>query len=143
MTKAPGLLDQRLRFYEYRNAGSDGFVRPVYDFLYERWGRVDVRDDQQTVPSAPQAHLEYRASVIGTVADYVVVPPAGIIKHDGILYWVRGWYEVRLLRCNQITLEAINPTEYATFILREGSSVLDGVHLVDRSYSGGFSKGFQ
>lgn len=143
MTKAPGLLDQRLRFYAYRNSGSDGFVRPVYDFTVERWGRVDVTADNQTVPMAPQAHVEYRETTVATVADYVAVPRNGILKHDGVLYWVRGVYEVRQLRCQRVTLEAIDPTAYATFTLREGNSTLDGVHLVDRSYSDGFSRGFQ
>lgn len=131
MYLAPGTLDQRLRFYARTEAGADGFIRPVYVFSVERWGRVDVTSEQAQVPLSPQAHVEHRAAVVATIADGITVDPNGLVKVGTALYFVRGVVRIRQLRCQRITLEAIDPTAYATFVLVEGQSVLDGLHLVD------------
>lgn len=130
---ATGRLEQRLRFYARTENGADGLTRPVYVFSVERWGRVDVMADQETVPLAPQAHAEYRATAIATVMDYVAIPAFGLVKHDGLLYWIRGIVPIRQLRQKNVMLELIDPTQYATFVLTEPESVTDGVHLVDPS----------
>jgi hypothetical protein len=133
MYLAPGTLDQRLRFYRRRDAGADGFSRPVYEFTLERWGRVDAVSDRATVPLAPQAHVEHRTDAVATIAEGIAVDPNGLVKLGADLYFVRGVVRIRQLRCQRITLEAIDPTAYAMFQLHEGADVLDGLHLVDPS----------
>lgn len=146
MYVAPGTLNQRLRFYRKTDAGADGFTRPVYVYTGEFWGRIDATSDNQTVPLSPQSHVESRTSATATVADYVSIDPYGILRVDnaGPLYFVRGIVLVRQLRCQRITLEAIDPTASATFSVYEDEDVLDGVHLVapTNAFSVGFSEGF-
>lgn len=146
MYVAPGTLDQRLRFYTKTDAGADGFARPVYVYTGEFWGRIDATADNQTVPLSPQAHVESRTTATATVADYVSVDPLGIVRVDNRdpLYFVRGVVLVRQLRCQRISLEAIDPTAFATFSVYENEDVLDGVHLVapTNAFSVGFSEGF-
>lgn len=127
----PGLLDRRLTFYERQDGGADGFQRPVYVKTGEYWGRIDDTADQQTIPLSPQAHVESRTAAVATVADYVEVSKFGVVRIDaGPLYYVRGVFVQRALRCQRITLEAIDPTQVATFALYEGLEVQDGTHLV-------------
>ena len=127
----PGLLDRRLTFYERQDGGADGFQRPVYVKTGEYWGRIDDTADQQTIPLAPQAHIESRTTAVATVADYVVVSKFGLIRIDtGPLYYVRGVFLQRALRCQRVALEAIDPNESATFAVFEDVEVLDGTHLV-------------
>ena len=127
----PGLLDRRLTFYERQDGGADGFQRPVYVKTGEYWGRIDDTADQQTIPLSPQAHVESRTTAVATVADYVDVSKFGVVQIDaGPLYYVRGVFLQRALRCQRITLEAIDPNESATFAVYEDVEVLDGTHLV-------------
>jgi hypothetical protein len=144
MYVAPGTLDQRLRFYRRDEAGADGFSRPVYQFTSERWGRVDAVSDRATVPLAPQAHVEHRTDAVATIAEDVIVDPNGVVIVNAALYFVRGVVRIRQLRCQRVTLEAIDPTSYATFELFEDEDVLDGLHLVVPAvaFSSGFSSGF-
>ena len=128
----PGLLDRRLSFYERQDAGADGFQRPVYVKTGTYWGRIDDTADQQTVPLAPQAHIESRTTAAATVADYVPVPKFGVVRiGEGTLYYIRGVYQQRAIRCNRIALEAIDPTDLATFDIYEDVEVTDGTHLVN------------
>lgn len=128
----PGLLDRRLAFYERQDAGADGFQRPVYVKTGTYWGRIDDTADQQTVPLAPQAHIESRTTAAATVADYVPVPKFGVVRiGEGALYYIRGVYQQRAIRCNRIALEAIDPTDLATFDIYEDVEVTDGTHLVN------------
>jgi len=150
-------MDQRVRLYRRVEAGADGFARPVYVFTAEYWGRIDDTADSQTVPLSPQAHVESRTTATATMADYVDVPRFGLMRigtvangqghrhghgggHGGWpvddtlaspLYFVRGVHVVRQLRCVRVALEAITPTEFASFTLYEDEDVLDGVHLVE------------
>jgi len=131
MTVMPGLLDRRLSFYERQDGGADGFQRPVYVKTGDFWGRIDDTADQQTVPMAPQAHMESRTTATATVADYVDVSKFGIVRiGDGPLYYVRGVFVQRAIRCQKIALEAVDPTQCATFVLYENVEVFDGTHLV-------------
>lgn len=132
MYVAPGLLDRRLRFYQRAENGADGFARPVYIFGVERWGRVDRISARQQVAFSPQAHVEIRADAVAMVADGVTVDSFGIVKDtlDDTVYFVRGVVPSRQLRVQVVSLEAIDPTAYATFELWEGDETLDGVHLV-------------
>jgi hypothetical protein len=131
MTVMPGLLDRRISIYERQDAGADGFQRPVYVKTLERWGRIDDTADSQTVPLAPQAHMESRTTAMATLADYVEVPKFGLLReNDGPLYYVRGTFVQRALRCQKVTLEAIDPTQAASFAVFEDVEVLDGTHLI-------------
>lgn len=132
---APGTVDQRLRFYRRTDAGADGMLRPVYVFTAERWGRVDDTAQRATVPLAPQSHVEHRTDAVATIASDIVVDQNGLVKWGDTIYFVRGVITIRQLRCQRLTLEAIDPTAYATFELYEGEDVLDGLHLLDEVVS--------
>ena len=134
MTLMPGLLDRRLTFWERTEGGADGFSRPVYVKVGEFWGRLDMTADAEQIPLNPQAHIESQTQATATVADYVNVPKFGIVRDgNGPLYFTRGVVLLRALRCQRITLEAIDPTEYGTFTLFEDVDVRDGYHLVTES----------
>lgn len=139
MTLTPGLLDQRLTFYARQDNGADGFIRPVYVRTGTYWGRLDETADAQTIPAAPAAHMELRASAVATVMDGVPVPDYGVVRvgtgadvdtGTGPLYYVRGVVRKRIQRCQKITLEAVDPTALGTFDVFEPVEVLDGTHLV-------------
>lgn len=131
MTVAPGLLNQRVTFYARQDGGADGFARPVYVKTGTYWGRLDDTADAVTIPGAPSAHMESRTSAVATVMDSVPVPTYGIARiGDGPLYYIRGVYLKRVLRCQKLTLEAVDPTAVATFDVFEGVEVQDGTHLV-------------
>jgi len=127
----PGLLDRRLTFYARHDNGADGFQRPVYVKTGEYWGRLDETADAQEIPLDPQSHVENRTAGTATVADYVAVPVNGIVREgSGVPYFIRGVITLRQLRCQRITLEAIDPTEYGTYTTFEDVEVLDGLHLL-------------
>lgn len=132
MTLTPGLLDQRLRFFARTENGADGFARPVYSFTGEYWGRIDATADNQTIAQSPQAHMDTRTTLTATVAEYVPIDPFGLVKILGgdALFFVRGVVRIRHLRSVRVSLDAIDPTEFATFELYEGEDTLDGYHLV-------------
>ena len=146
MYVAPGLLDQRLRCYTRTDAGADGFTRPVYVYAGEFWGRIDATADRAQVPLSPQAHVEQRTDAVAFVAQDVPVDAFGILRVDNLppLYFVRGIVQIRAVRLQRVSLEAIDPTAYADFTLFEDADVLDGVHLVSptNAFSTGFSEGF-
>lgn len=132
MTVAPGLLDRRVTLYARQDNGADGFIRSVYVKTGTWWGRIDDTSDTQTIPGAPMAHVESRTNAVATVSDAVPVPKFGIARiDDGPLYFVRGVFLKRALRCQKLTLEAVDPTASATFEVYESVDVLDGVHLVE------------
>jgi hypothetical protein len=131
MYLAPGTADQRLRFYRRVDAGADGFIRPVYQFVVERWGRVDDLSERAQVPLSPQAHVEHRTDAVATIAEGIPVDLNGLVKWQDTLYFVRGTITIRQLRCQRLNLEAVNPTAYATFDLIENANVLDGLNLQD------------
>ena len=134
MTVTPGLLDRRLTLWERREGGADGFSRPVYVRIGEYWGRLDEIADDEQIPLSPQGHIESQTRATATVADYVVVPKFGIVREgNGPLYFTRGTILLRALRCQRITLEAIDPTEFSTFAMFEDVDVRDGYHLVTDS----------
>lgn len=146
MYVAPGLLDQRLAFYSRSDDGADGFQRTVYTRTGIYWGRVDATVNTLTVSGAPQSHTDNRTTLSATVADYVAVDPAGLLREVGgsTLYFVRGVYAVRNLRCQQITLEAVDPSAYGEFVLYDPADVSDGVHLLDpaSAFTTGFDEGY-
>ena len=146
MYVAPGLLDQRLTFYQRQDAGDDGFIRPVYVQTGVYWGRLDTTSDQQIIGTSPQAHIDSRSNCIATVATYVEVDPFGVVmvEDDGSLYHVRGVYKARQTQAQQISLEKLLPEEATAFIGYEPAEVLDGYHYgktVD-GFSTGFDPGF-
>jgi hypothetical protein len=135
MTLAPGLLNQRLTFYTREDGGADGFQRPVYVRTGEYWGRLDATADAFTIPPSPAAHLEMQTTAVATVMDSVPVPTFGLVRigeagGSGPLYFLRGTVLKRQLRCQQLTLDAVDPTQAASFTVYEGVEVQDGVHLV-------------
>lgn len=143
---APGLLDQRISFYQRQEAGADGFIRPVYVRTGVYWGRLDIIADQQNVAGSPQAHIDSRASAIATVGNYVSVDKFGVVRVEGddALYHVRGVYPVRQLQAQQITLDQLTPEESAAFVGYEPVEVLDGYHygVAQNGFSTGFDTGF-
>lgn len=146
MYVAPGLLDQRLTFYERQEAGGDGFARPVYVKTGVYWGRLDVQSNQQIVGSSPQTQMDVRANCVATVATDVVVDPYGIVRveNEDALYHIRGVYKVRQTQAQQLNLERITPEQAAVFVAYEPIEVLDGYHYgtaVD-GFSSGFDNGF-
>ncbi len=59
------------------------------------------------------------------------MPKFGALREgDGPLYMIRGVYLQRALRCQRLTLELVDPTEYATFEIYEAVEVKDGYHLL-------------
>lgn len=143
---APGLLDQRLGFYTRSNDGADGFVRPVYTKIGTYWGRLDLTANTFTVAGAPQSHTDSRTAAMATVSADIDVDPFGLVKLDGgtVLYFIRGVYEVRQVRCKQLTLEEVDPTTYAEFIGSDPDAVADGVHLIlpASAFTTGFDEGY-
>lgn len=143
---APGLLDQRLGFYSRSNDGAYGFQRPLYTKLGVYWGRLDTTANAFTVAGAPEAHTDSRTTAVATVSDDIAVDPFGVIKEEGgtVLYFIRGVYEVRQMRCKQITLEEVDPTAYAEFIANDPDAVADGVHLLvaGSAFTLGFDEGY-
>lgn len=129
----PGLMDQRVRLYEQRDGGADGFTRPVYVCTGEWWGRLDAITETEVVPSAPQSHSAYRMGAVATVADYVPIPLFGVLRVTGedTVYAVRGWCVVRALRCAKVTLDAIAPAQWQSYELVEDIEVGNGMHLLE------------
>lgn len=147
MYVAPGLLDRRLGFYTRADDGADGFTRPVYTRVGTYWGRIDATANQFNVAGSPEAHIDSRTTLMATVADYVPVDPFGVVKDENEtpIYFVRGVYEVRHLRCKQISLEEVDPTAFALFTGSDPDPVADGVHLInpaDSAFTSGFDEGY-
>jgi hypothetical protein len=142
---APGLLDQRLTFYTRGEDGADGFQRPVYQATGTFWGRVDAMSSNDVLPGSPQSHMEMRTNLAAIVAEYVDVDPYGVVRvgDDDALYYIRSVYKVRQLRCQQLTLEAIDATAFASFVMYDAVDVSDGTHLVTyNGFTDGFNEGF-
>lgn len=143
---APGLLDRRLAFYERTEGGADGFTRPVYTRTGIYWGRLDATANAFTVAGSPQGHIDSRTTAVATVAEYVAVDPYGIVtqEDDAALYFVRGVFPVRQMRCQQIALEAVDPTSAGEFVLYDPTDVSDGVHLIDpaSAFTSAFDEAF-
>jgi hypothetical protein len=130
---APGTLDQRIRIYQRQDVGADGFQRPVYVFVEERWGRIDESASRQNVSMSPQAHVEARSDATLTCAEDVAVDPFGVVRvaNGTILYWVRGTFKARQVRAQQVTLERVTPEQWVALEVYESDEVLDGVHLIE------------
>jgi len=130
---APGTLNQRVRVYRREDVGADGFARPVYAFVTERWGRIDDTASRQQVSLSPQAHVEARGDAVLTCAEDVAVDPFGVVRVAGsdVLYWVRGIVAQRQVRAQRVTLERVTPEQFAALEVYEGDEVLDGVHLIE------------
>ena len=126
---ATGLRDQMLRLYTRTNQGTRGNVRDVFVFSNQWWGRIDtltssVRNAQD------KAQLKYDAQA--QFADECSVPSQGVLKdQDGTMWWLRGVTRVRITQTILVGLDRIDEELVKTFVLIEGASTLDGVHLVD------------
>lgn len=129
MSNATGLRDQMLRLYTRTNQGVRGNVRDVFVFSNQWWGRIDTMSS--SVRNAQdKAQLRYDAQA--QFADECAVPAQGILKdEDGVIWWLRGVTAVRANRTILVGLDRIDEEKYKTFVLIEGDSTLDGVHLVD------------
>jgi hypothetical protein len=130
---SPSLRNQRIAIYQRAEAGSDGFQRPVYSYLYTLWGRLDDARDAQVVASAPQAHTEYRDRVKATFNYTAVIPEDGIMLFADEIYFIRGILKRRQLWRTDVDGERVSAQQFAEFTLFEGASVADGAHLVDTS----------
>ena len=145
MTMVAGRLDQRVSLWAREDAGADGFMRPVYVYQGTYWGRIDATSDGQNVGTDPQSHISYRTTARATVADYVPVLLAGLVRLEGdeAVYWVRGVVPQRQLRSQRLDLEAVAPTDAVEFAGFEALPTLDGVHLVTADeFSSAFDEAF-
>lgn len=126
---AVGLRDQMLRLYTRSNTGTRGNVRPTFNFSAQWWGRVDTLTSS-TRNATDKLQLKYDAQA--QFADECVVPANGILKDEtGTIWWLRGITAVRATRTILVGLDRIDEEQAKTFIINEGASVLDGVHLID------------
>lgn len=143
---APGLLDRRVAIYTMQDSGAYGFARPTLVWQGEFWARIDDTADTLTVPLSPQQHVESRVTARATVADYVDIPPRGMLRevNSEDLYFVRGVVYQRALRCKRVDLERVEPTQAASFIGFDSQPVTDGWHRLedDSAFSSGFDAGF-
>jgi hypothetical protein len=131
MGTAVGLRDQRLRLYARVENGSDGFVRPVFSFSVERWGRIDEASVQT---QALASQLKMKLDALVEFADETVVPVNGVMKDPyGVMWWIRGANSNRMLRRVFVGVERVSDELYKTFVIYEANDVLDGSHLVDPS----------
>lgn len=137
MSNATGLRSQRIRIYERREDGSQGFSRPVYRYAATLWGRLDDRTARQTVNVPPQAHSEYRYGARATFSYRAAIPNDGVLKVtvDGEeqLYFVRGVTYRRALWRAEVDAERIDVETFTDKLVFEDESVADGVHLVSPS----------
>ena len=126
---AVGLRDQMLRLYARSNVGARGNVRPTFTFSAQWWGRIDTLSSSVR---AAQEKLQLKFDAQAQFADECVVPSNGILKDEnGVIWWLRGVTAVRTTRVILVGLERIDEELSKTFVLLEGASVLDGVHLID------------
>ena len=129
MSNATGLRDQMLRLYTRTNQGRRGNVRDTFVFANQWWGRIDTTSSNVR-NAQDKAQLRYDAQA--QFADECSVPAQGILKdEDGTIWWLRGVTAVRINRTIVVGLDRIDEERSKTFVLIEGDSVLDGVHLVD------------
>ena len=128
-SSAVGLRDQMLRLYTRTNHGRRGNVRPTFVFSNQWWGRIDTLTSQvRNVQDKTQLKFDAQAQF----ADECSVPAQGILKDEsGTIWWIRGITPVRITRTILVGLDRIDEELSKTFVLIEGDSVLDGVHLVD------------
>jgi hypothetical protein len=133
VTVAPGLLDRRLRVYGRTEAGADGFTRPLWVFLFERWGRLDAVSDTLEIVST-QSHREQNVGARVTFADGITVPPEAIIRdtadNPNALWLVTGVVKARQTRTIRVSVVSVADTATA-YPTMESVEVLDGVHLVE------------
>lgn len=129
-SSAIGLRDQRVKVYELTDQGSDGFARPVYKWLYTRWGRLD---DTAAAVRIAQQKLQLEIEAVCEFSSETECPVNGILVDEltGLPWMVRGIYGVRLLGRTVVGLDRITEEQYKTFVIYEGDSTLDGKHLVD------------
>jgi hypothetical protein len=129
MSNATGLRDQMLRLYARSNTGAPGKVRPTFTFSAQWWGRIDTVGSSER---GAQDKLQLKYDARAQFADECMVPPNGVLKDEnGTMWWLRGITYVRTNRTILVALDRIDEEQVKTFVLIEGASVLDGVHLVD------------
>jgi hypothetical protein len=126
-----GLRNERVRIYTRTDGGSDGFARPVYTFLAERWGRVAYAGAQFRLGGTPAAAYDTRYDALATFADEITLPTDGLLLAGGEVFYLRGTVRSTLLRRQTVRLERVSAETFARFTLFEGDSVHDGTHLVD------------
>lgn len=130
MSSTTSLRDQRLRIYERQEAGSNGFSRPVYVYLYTLWGRLDIAEQHQSNPSQPLGHTEYVTRIAASFSYRAAIPENGMIKRGDEVYFIRGVVPQRQTFSKDVVLQRVSPENFAEFDTFEGDSVLDGLHLV-------------
>lgn len=125
-----GFRNQRLRLYRRVNQGSDGMIRPTFVFVAERWGRLEElranvthQFDRNQMTTGGAAEF----------ADEVDVPIAGIIVNarNKRAWWVRGVTNATSVRRKLVQLDRISDEEFATLVMYDSESQMDGTHLVN------------
>jgi len=130
---ATGMRQQRLRLYAPTDRGSDGYVRPAYVFLVERWGSLN---ELKTATSLMQERLQTRLDAVCELADEVQIPINGIVidatdPTDSRAWWIRGANTLQRLRRTTVALERITDEQFRDFDVYDSPSSLDGVHLIN------------
>lgn len=126
-----GLRTERVRIYRRCDAGSDGFPRPVYQFVAERWGRVALQAATFRLGSTPQAAFDTRYDALATFADEVDLPADGLLLAGEVAYFIRGTVRSVLLRRQTVRLERVSVDEYARTVLYPDACTRDGTYIVD------------
>jgi hypothetical protein len=129
MSTAIGLRDQRLRLYERREEGSDGFSRPVFYFSGEWWGRIDTIS-AMTREIAGAGAFAQGVTMAALFSDEINVPINGVLRHEDDIYFVTSVYKARLLRRIVVALEALTREQVQVLKLYD-TEVADGTHIVE------------
>ncbi len=131
MSITVGLRDQRLRLYARSDSGTEGFVRAVFTFVAEWWGRLD---ESHVAVTIAQQRLQVKLDAVAVFSDEPTIPVNGVLKDTltGQSWWIRGFNSSRQLRTTTVALERVTDDQFVTFRFTEGTtSAMDGTHLVD------------
>lgn len=129
MSTAIGLRDQRLRLYERREEGADGFSRPVFYFVGEWWGRIDVANAGTRALADGNAMVS-GVALVALFSDEVPVPKSGVLRNGDDMYFINGVQPVRALRRVIVTLDALTPEQMQLLKTYDVEPSL-GTHVVD------------
>jgi hypothetical protein len=129
MSTAIGLRDQRLRLYERREEGSDGFSRPVFYFSGEWWGRIDTVSAMTRELSGAGAFV-HGVTMAALFSDEITVPINGVLRDGEDIYFITSVYKARLLRRIIVGLEALTHEQVQVLQLYDVDPV-NGTHIVE------------
>lgn len=127
----PGLRDQRIRLYAREDHGADGFPRPLYVFVGEWWGRLDVGSSNTRIGSSPQSAFEDQDTARLTLAYYAEVPSDGIALVGETAFMIRGTVRDRLTWRTTVTVDRVATDRVARYTTYDAVGDSAEYHLVD------------